>query len=188
MIVGVVASRIKEQRKAVLRVVFGGLSIILCYLGLHILGMRLQYTASYPKGIYWLTGSVKKLERGKLVLVCPKKSPIIDVAIEREYLSVGFCESGSVPVIKKLVGLPGESVVVTREGLMVAGVLWPHSQQYRKDDRGRPLPVYSGGVVPENSVFVISDYNSASFDSRYFGPVPVKNIEGYIRPVFTEPF
>jgi type IV secretory pathway protease TraF len=32
--------------------------------------------------------------------------------------------------------------------------------------------------VPRGYVWLMSDYNPRSFDSRYFGPIPVKQIQG----------
>ena len=39
-------------------------------------------------------------------------------------------------------------------------------------------------IVAKGEVWVISSYNPLSFDSRYFGPVPVSKIEGLARPLF----
>jgi type IV secretory pathway protease TraF len=38
--------------------------------------------------------------------------------------------------------------------------------------------------VAKGEVWVISSYNPLSFDSRYFGPVPISRIEGFARPLF----
>jgi type IV secretory pathway protease TraF len=39
-------------------------------------------------------------------------------------------------------------------------------------------------IVAKGEVWVISSYNPLSFDSRYFGPIPISKIEGLARPLF----
>jgi type IV secretory pathway protease TraF len=38
--------------------------------------------------------------------------------------------------------------------------------------------------VPPGQVWLLSGHDSRSFDSRYFGPVPVANVQGVARPVW----
>jgi type IV secretory pathway protease TraF len=43
---------------------------------------------------------------------------------------------------------------------------------------------FAGGTIPPGSVYLHSDF-PASFDSRYFGPVPANNILGLAKKVWT---
>ena len=52
------------------------------------------------------------------------------------------------------------------------------------DAGGRALLPYAGGVVPPGHVFLHSDF-AGSYDSRYFGPVPIAGVLGLARPVLT---
>lgn len=174
----------RRQRQVALALIGTGLGVVLVYLALHALGMRIQATDSFPKGLYWLTGPVSEPIRGRLVLACPPGSIAVQIALERHYLHNGHCPGGSVPLIKRIVGLPGE-IVGMAGGVRVGGKLWPNSQPFTVDAAGRALPRYSGGIVPIGAVFLISDYHPASFDSRYFGPVPLANVDGYVEPVLT---
>jgi type IV secretory pathway protease TraF len=46
-------------------------------------------------------------------------------------------------------------------------------------------PVASGGYsVPAGEVWLLSGHDPRSFDSRYFGAVPVTNIQGVARPIW----
>ena len=92
-------------------------------------------------------------------------------------------------LVKRAVGLPGDVVHVDRGILKVNGE--PQNEPYvlkkkgRGDGEGRgarkaPPGVNSFGpmFVPENHVFVMGDNRARSHDSRYFGPVPRKNLIG----------
>lgn len=77
-------------------------------------------------------------------------------------------------LIKRVVGLPGERVMVTDGRVYIDGVPLdePYLAQPTRDD-GRTW------VVPPLHVFVMGDNRSASRDSRSFGPVPMEEIVGH---------
>ncbi len=78
-------------------------------------------------------------------------------------------------LIKRVVGLPGDKIAVRGGKLFVNGE--PQKEPYtnkRLPDRS----FYAKTKVPKNHVFVMGDNRSNSADSRVFGPLPEKNIEG----------
>src|SRR5947208_12039055 len=84
-------------------------------------------------------------------------------------------------------GNGGHVVDVSDRGIAVNGSLLRNSAPLRVDTKGRPLPAWRSGhyVVATGMVWVASSYNPRSFDSRYFGPVPVSSIRDYVRPLAT---
>lgn len=80
-------------------------------------------------------------------------------------------------LIKRVIGLPGERVMVADGRVYVDGVAL---------DEPYLTEVTTGGgrswMVPPMHVFVMGDNRNASRDSRVFGPVPLENIVG--RAVF----
>jgi signal peptidase I len=81
--------------------------------------------------------------------------------------------------IKRVVGLPGETVEIRQGVLYVNGKAIPEPYvppQYEDNSDFGPK------IVPENSFFVLGDHRISSNDSRVFGPVPSQFIYG--RAVF----
>lgn len=89
---------------------------------------------------------------------------------------------GERQLIKRVVGLPGDRVVISKGIVKVYND--EHSQGYNVDKQGPEQAATentSGNVditVPDNEVFVLGDNRQNSSDSRVFGTVPVDQIVG----------
>ncbi|WP_454811303.1 signal peptidase I [Paenarthrobacter nitroguajacolicus] len=80
-------------------------------------------------------------------------------------------------VIKRVVAQEGQSVAIRDAELYVDGVAVPEPFV----DHGRIDATYFGPQkVPPGSVFVLGDNRGVSIDSRDFGAVPVKAIQGIL--------
>ncbi len=76
-------------------------------------------------------------------------------------------------LIKRVVGLPGETVEVRDGEVFINGQLL---EEHWLTCQGGPN--YPPQVVPPSHLFVLGDNRPNSQDSRYFGPVPTDRISG----------
>lgn len=147
------------------------------------LGLRFNWTLSAPVGVYReLPGPSR---RGELALVC-LPSDIESLGRARSYLSAGSCRSGSSPVLKQVVALPGDEVEVRQDFFAVNGRMLDRSELRDVDSLGRPLAHVPLGhrKVPDGQAWVLGIHRERSWDSRYFGAIPIESIIGRVEPLF----
>ncbi len=102
--------------------------------------------------------------------------------------SLGTCPDGYAALLKPVVAWPGDIVTASPAEVIVDGTPVPNSSPLSRDSLGRELHPYPYGTyeVPEGEIWVVSSYSSKSFDSRYFGPVPLRAVREWVRPLITE--
>jgi conjugative transfer signal peptidase TraF len=151
-------------------------------------GYRVNMTASMPLGLWRVTPAPPQITRGMIVVYCLEDRPTAEMALQRGYISPGRCPSGTEPLFKPVVAIPGDVVTVTPSGISVNGSLLTSSSPLTADPAGRPLAGALGEFqVSPGEVWVLSHYSMLSFDSRYSGPVRTDNITGVASPVLTGP-
>lgn len=150
-------------------------------------GYRVNLTPSMPVGVWQVAGD-KAFARGDVVWACPPNIAPLREAHRFGYIPAGFCESGMAPLLKPVVAVAGDHVSVSDDGVRVNGELVPNSAPARRDAHGRFLPRFPkvSYVVKPDQVWLVSSYNPASFDSRYFGPVSASLVDGRARPVLIQ--
>jgi signal peptidase I len=85
--------------------------------------------------------------------------------------------SASEPYIKRIVGLPGETLEI-RDGLVQINGVPLHEPYVNSSTSWRGTGTESTVTIPEGEYFVLGDNRSNSSDSRTFGTVPKENIIG----------
>ncbi len=89
-------------------------------------------------------------------------------------------ELNKISYIKRVIGLPGDHVMIENGKVYVNDVLQEETylQPGVITDNGKGY--CTDVVVPENSVFVMGDNRSQSTDSRCFGCIPLERIESKV--------
>ena len=89
-------------------------------------------------------------------------------------------ENGKISYIKRVIGLPGDHVVIKDNKVYLNDKEFsePYLQPGVVTDNGRGY--CTDIVVPDNSVFVMGDNRTQSTDSRCFGCIPLEKIESKV--------
>lgn len=79
--------------------------------------------------------------------------------------------------VKRVIGLPGDIIS------MKNGLVYINGEQLEEDyalGDTRSHSLLDSIVVPEGCVFVLGDNRESSLDSRYFGAIPIENVESKV--------
>ncbi|MFH1738593.1 MAG: signal peptidase I [bacterium] len=104
-----------------------------------------------------------------------------DVVVFRAPPTIPGYDPANPYFIKRVVGLPGDTIEIGADHYI-----------YRNGERLSDPPIFkknpyfadsatlhfSKTKVPDGHIFVFGDNSSNSFDSRYWGPVPIENVMG----------
>jgi conjugative transfer signal peptidase TraF len=134
-------------------------------------------SASVPIGLYALRPA-GVLHVTELVVVRPPE-PLASYLADRGYLPEG------VPLLKRVLALPGQTVCRADRTITVDGVAM--GEALERDRRGRALPVWQGcRAVAAGEVFLMNRQSEDSLDGRYFGSLPAAAIVGRAEPLWTD--
>lgn len=149
-------------------------------------GLRVNTSPSIPLGLYRMSGM--PVARGAYVLLCPAQTPAFALALQRGYLGAGFCPGGYGYLMKQVAAVEADAVGFAADGVRVNGRLLDASAALPVDQSGRSLSPHAQGtqVLGPDQVLLMSARRTA-WDARYFGPVPLAQIEGVIVPLLTWP-
>ena len=133
-------------------------------------------STSVPIGLYRLR-KADRFQVTELVAVQPLE-PLATFLDLNGYLPIG------VPMLKRVLALPGQSVCRTGLTISVDDVAVGAAKDH--DRRGRPLPKWQGcHVVGDGELFLMNWQSDESLDGRYFGFLPESAVIGRALPVWT---
>ena len=139
-----------------------------CWFGMHPRAHPSASTTCSRRGVLFVT---------TLVVAMPPE-PLASSLARGGYLPPG------VPLLKRILALPGQSVCRDELIISVDGVNVGTARE--RDRRGRVLPVWQGcRTIADGEVFLMNWDEPASLDSRYFGPIPRSAIIGRAEPLWT---
>ncbi len=139
------------------------------------------------------------------------RTPAAGTSIGREdIVTYRAIEEPSIKIIKRIVGLPGDTLAMVsgtlfRNGDRVAESYVKHTDTGKSEDElqrakmrawqirslvgdstgyAPDLQTWGPVVVPEKSYFALGDNREASYDSRYYGFIPAENIVGQLQMIY----
>jgi len=147
-------------------------------------GLRLNTSLSAPKGLWWVSALAEAdIKRGTLVEVCPPDHPTVIALRDGQHLLPGSCALGVATFLKPVAAVAGDLVRIRQgEPVRINGQALAHTTALPQ------LPAWPDGeyIVEEGTLWLLSGHNDHSFDSRYFGPVPVSHVRAKAVPLLTQ--
>jgi conjugative transfer signal peptidase TraF len=128
--------------------------------------------SSAPCGIYFRTH--RPFKRGDLVEVCLPHEVALFAASRAYIRGTGRCGDDAEPVIKEVSGMPADLVFINPSSILAT------------DSGGRPMPQSFAGWhrIPAGQIWLNGNARN-SFDSRYFGPLAIQNVNAVLKPIVT---
>lgn len=163
----------------------GVLTLFLLGWLLCLLGFRFNFTSSIPPGLYFTQSVAAPIQRGQIASLCPPDTVYFRHMREKRSIYAGNCPGNYLHWLKPVIAVPGDVVRVTEQGVSVNGRLLANTRPLLKTPSGEQLPRLRGEFpVQQETVWVVSSFNPLSLDSRYFGAIPIRQIDRTAIPVF----
>jgi signal peptidase I len=94
-----------------------------------------------------------------------------------------YPEDRSKDFIKRLIGVPGDTIEIRNKNILLNGLPWNDTRGVYVDNliipgSVQPRDNFGPVTVPEGSLFVMGDNRDESYDSRFWGFVPMKDVLG----------
>lgn len=140
--------------------------------------LRLVYNASASVPIGWYAvEDAAAAAVGDIVVVQPP-ARAEQLLIQRGYLAA------NVPLLKRVAAQAGTLVCRSGDMIVIGKTIVGAARE--TDALGRPLPRWSGcRELSPGEVFLFNRDAPSSFDGRYLGPTPARDIIGKARPLWT---
>lgn len=90
-----------------------------------------------------------------------------------------FMDIGKVSYVKRVIGLPGDHIVITESGEVYRNDE-KLDEPYLREPKTNKIGEYNDIIVPENTVYAMGDNRLQSKDCRVFGCIPYEKINGYV--------
>lgn len=102
----------------------------------------------------------RKPERGEIIVFRPPNT------------AMEMCGTNE-PFLKRVVGLPGDTIGVHNGSVYINGSVY--DEPYLPSTLHYEMPNLK---VPDKTIFAMGDNRNNSCDSHYWGPLPIKNVQG----------
>jgi len=103
----------------------------------------------------------------------PRRGDIVFTSVDEQ--------GTQVEIVKRVIGLPGDTVEIRKDVAVVNGVPEPDRGQYVDPARNDTVGAYT---IPPGYLYVMGDNRPNSEDSRYIGPVPASGVMGRVVAIY----
>ena len=130
----------------------------------------LNTSPSMPSGIYWIARGAQSAQRGDVVMFAPPD------AVRATVYGRGWLPENT-PLLKAIGGLAGDMYCIRGDRFVVED--HDVGPTFLLDAQGRPLPQLAGcRRVGDDEFLPVSNHIERSFDGRYMGSIPLRNVLG----------
>lgn len=166
----------KNNLKIVVGLIVG---LIFLISPLFLFNLRINTTPSYPYGLYKVINNAT-IEKGIFVNFCAPDKKDIQLK-ELKKSNDGICLNGTTPLLKKVVAIEGDKITVANEKIYVNGIEQVNSKIFVKKVKF----FAKSQTIKKGEIFVMSDFNPMSYDSRYFGAINTNKVIEIVSPLYT---
>lgn len=172
-----------KTRKTSLRVTWGALAKLLA--ALLIVGGISVYFVFIPSEISGISMSPTLLEDDQILIHTFSKIDRFDIVV--------FRDAGMKPVVKRVIGMPGDTLYYHNDQLIVNGEAMnePYLDDLKKKTGAGLLTsnftlsdTTGIFVIPNEEYFVIGDNRRYSYDSRHYGTISESSIIGEAKMIY----
>lgn len=160
------------------------LGIILVSYNIIFSAITINLTPSYPVGIYLNKNITTGISRNKYYTFCPAYNEYMKFAEQHGFwMNIDKSCGDTIKYLKKALGVPGDKVFISTDGVYINDNLIPNTELVLKD------PLFKKDIsfnLKDNEYFMLSDYNKYSYDSRYFGIIRKDQILKEVIPLIVK--
>ena len=153
-------------------------------------GFVFNYTHSAPFGLYRGIADPASVSHtpAPYVFFCPDRRWPTMVGQPNYREPSHSCPDGLSPLIKPVLAWPGDTVRISSIGFEVNGRFIKNTAAINHDSSGHIIRPYPAGTytVQKDQLWVVSNFSPRSFDSRYFGPIPLRSVHNWVKPFIVE--
>lgn len=136
-------------------------------------GDIITFKAPNNRGYYGIEGEGSLATTSDSIIAEYKKYNLVSGFL---YNFVGI---GKVSYIKRVIGVAGDHIYINDEGEVYVNDQ-KLEEPYLREQYTPKSGIYTDLVVPEGCIYVMGDNRVDSKDSRYFGCIPLNQVDGYV--------
>ena len=147
----------------------------------HHAGLRINVSASLPNRVYLVRDiAEQEIRRGDIVVFdhLRSTSESLRTAVIRGYLST------HTPMLKRVLAIPGDTVVLEGDSIVVNGLYSGPCTLLSADSYGNALAVFPTPLTLSEGAYWLTSQPARGYDSRYFGPICREDLTHKAYPLF----